>query len=139
MKALITAVIATALLAGCGGGGDNTPTPPAAPVKPIVVSLSLVDAEAIESINQIAKFKIDRTGGSAAVSLDYNFIDNPDVTKGTASASDYQLTYSDGGEVGSSFELGANQNSRVIEVRPVDDDINEVPEILMVSLVDAGA
>jgi len=142
MKALNTAVIATALLAGCGGGGsggDNTPTPPAAPIKPIVVSLSLVDAEAIESINQIAKFKIDRTGGSAAVSLDYNFIDNPDVTKGTASASDYQLTYSDGGEVGSSFELGANQNSRVIEVRPVDDDINEVPEILMVSLVDAGA
>lgn len=141
MKTLIVPLAISLLLLGCGGGGSSsTPTPsaPSDPVDPIVVSLTLVDAMAIESNNQIAKFKIDRAGGAGAVSLDYSFSDNPDVTKGTASASDYQLTYSDGGDVGDSFELGANQNSRVIEVRPIADEINEVPEVLIVNLVDAA-
>lgn len=140
MKSSIAILATTTLLIGCGGGGgDSSSSAPATPVQPIVVGLSVVTAQAIESNNQIGKFKIVRTGPSNAISVAYELSDNADITKSTASASDYQLTYSDGGDVGAYFELDANQNSRVIEVRPVADAINEVPEALNISLVDASS
>ncbi|MDB4077079.1 DUF1800 family protein [Porticoccaceae bacterium] len=139
MKSSIAILATTILLIGCGGGGDSSSSAPATPVQPIVVGLSVVTAQAVESNNQIGKFKIVRTGPSNAISVAYELSDNADITKSTASASDYQLTYSDGGDVGAYFELDANQNSRVIEVRPVADAINEVPEALNISLVDASS
>ena len=139
MKSLIALMATTILLIGCGGGGGSSTSAPAPLAQPIIVSLTVIAAQAVEQNNQIATFKISRTGGGSAISVAYEFITNADLTKGTASASDYQLAYSDGGDVGAYFELSANQNSRIIEVRPVVDTINEVPEALLVSLVDGSS
>jgi uncharacterized protein (DUF1800 family) len=113
---------------GNGGGGDPTP----------VISLSEVAGEtlAIEASGQFAKFQISRTGGSAEVNVGFTLSGNPDPVKGSAAATDFELHYSDGGVVqGNTLTLAANQNSRVIEVRPVPDALHEVPEVVAFSLI----
>lgn len=121
-------------LASCGGGGGNGGGKP----DPIpVVSLSQVAGEtlAIEKSGQFAKFIVSRTGGSAAVSVNFALSGNPDPVKGSALATDFELHYSDGGAVaGSTLTLAANQNSRVIEVRPVADALHEVSEFVSFSV-----
>jgi uncharacterized protein (DUF1800 family) len=112
---------------GNGGGGDPTP----------VVSLSEVAGEtlAIEASGQFAKFQISRTGDSAEINVGFAMSGNPDPLKGSALTTDFELHYSDGGLVqGNTLTLAANQNSRVIEVRPVSDALHEVPEVVTFSL-----
>jgi uncharacterized protein (DUF1800 family) len=123
------------VLSACGGGGGSSDTTPA----PIVVdnpdvTMALVEPQAYELNGQFAKFKIDRSGASGALSVNYSLGGSTDVTKGSASVDDYQMVYSDGGDVGDRLELGANQNSRVVEVRPIADDSFEVPETLSITL-----
>ncbi len=123
---------------GGGGGGDNGGGggPPAT-----VVSLSVITGEglAIEKSGQFAKFQISRAGGTAAISVGFALSGNPDPAKGSTTNADFELHYSDGGAVqGTTLALAANQNSRVIEVRPVLDAANEVPEVATFTL-NAGA
>ncbi len=130
-------IIVSALLSACGGGGGgggSSEDPQTPVVNEPDVSLTLVESRAYELNGQIAKFKIDRAGAAGALTINYSLGGNTDVTKGSASANDYQLVYSDGGDVGDRLELGANQNSRVIEVVPVADDAFEVPETLSMTL-----
>ena len=120
-------------LISCGGGG-NSPSPLAT-----VINLSVITGEAvaIEKSGQFAKFQISRTGSMAAISVGYTLSGNPDPAKGSTTNSDFELQYSDGGTVqGSTLTLAANQNSRVIEVRPVSDKENEVPEVATFTLND---
>ncbi len=115
---------------GNGNGGGGEPTP--------VISLSAVSGEtqAIEKSGQIAKFQISRTGGSGAVSVEFAISGNSDPEKGSATMTDFELYYSDGGVVaGTTLALSANQNNRVIEVRPVADALHEVPETVSFTLV----
>jgi uncharacterized protein (DUF1800 family) len=118
-------------LVGCGGGGGDSGE--IAPVEPsVVVSLAAVSGEtqAIEASGQFAKFQITRTGPSTAISVGFTVSGNADTAKGSAESTDFELHYSDGGEVdGSTLTLAGNQNSRVIEVRPVADTAHEVPEV----------
>jgi hypothetical protein len=133
-KAPLSLFVATlAACGGGGGGGDSTPPPPVA----IVVSLAEVSGESVaaEISGTIAKFQISRTGPGTAVSVNFTMSGNPEAVKGSADATDFELHYSDGGMVsGSVLALGANQNSRVIEVRPVLDTQHEVPEVALFSL-----
>ena len=133
--------LAFAALSGCGGGGGNgggnggggDPVP--------VISMTEVPNEtlAIEASGQVAKFQITRTGGSAAVSAGFTLAGSEDPVKGSATATDFELHYSDGGAVsGTTLTLAANQNNRVIEVRPASDGLHEVPETVSFSL-SAGA
>ena len=118
---------------GSGGGGNVTPPP--------VISISEVAGEttAIEKSGVFAKFQISRTGASAAVSIGFSLSGNADPEMGSATNTDYELHYSDGGAVsGNTLALGANQNARVIEVRPVPDALHEVAEAVTFTLT-AGA
>ena len=143
-KALLITLIASLLFA-CGGGGSstenngNTPTPttPSTTQKP-QISITTVTQLAIEKSNEFAKFKIERTGDSTALSLQFTTSGNADITKGSASGDDYKLVYSDGGDVGNTLELAANQNSRVIEVQPIKDDLHEVPETLTLTITNSS-
>lgn len=128
-------VILSTLISACGGGGGSAAAPaPVVAVDNPDISISVVEPQAYEQNGQFAKFKIDRTGVAGELSINFASAGNPDVTKGSATADDYQLVYSDGGEVGDNLLLSANQNSRVIEVRPVADDVHEVPEMLSLAL-----
>ena len=125
-------------LISCGGSGTGTDggyggnTPPAS-----VVSLSVVTGEtlAIEKSGQFAKFQISRTGGTAEISVGFGLSGNPDPGKGSATIEDFELQYSDGGAIeGTSLAISANQTNRVIELRPVSDAVNEVPEVATFTL-----
>lgn len=128
-------------LISCGGGGGNSGDNGGG-VDPVsVISMSEVtnETQAIEKSGQFAKFQISRTGGSGAVSVGFTMSGNADPAKGSATATDFELHYSDGGEVsGTTLALAANQNNRVLEVRPVTDGLHEVPEVVNFSLA-AGA
>lgn len=128
-------------LISCGGGGGNGGGNGGGvdPVPVISMSEVMNEAQAIETSGQFAKFQISRTGGSAAVSVAFTLSGNADPVKGSATATDFELHYSDGGAVsGTVLALAANQNNRVIEVRPVSDGLHEVPEVVNFSLA-AGA
>jgi uncharacterized protein (DUF1800 family) len=127
------------LLSACGGGSgkssindnsNNTPQPQTS-----ILTLTTVEALAIEKSNQLAKVTITRTEASQALIINYTVTGNSDTSKGSVSSNDYTLVYSDNNiVVGSNIELAENQNTRVIEVRPVQDDIHEVPETLTFTL-----
>lgn len=124
------------ILVGCGGGGGGT-TGISGSEPSSLVSLSEVSGEtiAVEKSGQFAKFQVSRTGGSAEISVNFALSGNTDAAAGSASGADFELHYSDGGKVqGSAIVLSANQNSRVIEVRPTLDTLDEVPEVANFSL-----
>lgn len=98
------------------------------------VSITTLEASAIEKENQLAKFYIERSSTKGTLLVDFQLSGNTDVTLGSASEQDYVLKYSDGGEVGQQLEFKASQNSRVIEVHPVLDELHEVPETLVIEL-----
>ena len=129
----LIALYATLSACGGGGGSSNPMTPVVVADKPDI-SISVVEPQAYEASGQFAKFKIDRNGSAGELSINFATGGNSDATKGSASTADYQLFYSDGGEVGNDLVLAATQNSRVIEVRPLADDLHEVPETLTVQL-----
>ncbi|MGJ8694296.1 MAG: DUF1800 family protein [Thalassotalea sp.] len=140
MKPLIISITTLLLLNACGGSGsntDSTPEPKPTPeVSKSTVSIKTLTDLAIEKNNQWAKFEIKRVGGDNRANLTIAFtrLENSDITKGSATTDDYQLVYSDGGNVASDLELKANQNSRVIEVRPILDNEHEIPEVLTLLL-----
>ncbi len=122
--------------------GDNTDTDnndanEPAPALP-VVSLSVVDGEAIEVTQDMAKFKITRTGDlSAVVTVNYKLLDNTDTVVGQGSLDDITMSYSDGGQTNDTLILPSSQNTRVIELAPVQDELNEAPEYLTI-ILEAG-
>ncbi len=118
-------------LTGCGGGSEETPTP--SPEKS-VIGITTVTELAIEKSNQLAKFNIQRSGATTAINISYSLNGSSDSAKGSATQADYQLIYSDGGNVGTTIELGENQNTRVIEVHPIQDNLHEVPEALTLTI-----
>ena len=92
------------LLSACGGGGGSSDTaPPPVVVDNPDVTMALVEPQAYELNGQFAKFKIDRSGASGALSINYSLGGSTDITKGSASADDFQMVYSDGGDVGDRF------------------------------------
>jgi len=123
------------IISACGGGGssDSQTTPPPPEPDP-VVSITTLEIQAYEASNEFAKFEINRTGKMSAVNLNYSISGNSDVTRGSVSEDDYSLVYADGGDVGATISLATNQNSRVIEVRPVNDGLHEVTETLILTL-----
>ncbi len=139
MRALNLLILSSLFIlsvAGCGGGGGDSTSnnPPPAIVEKPTVNFVLVTELAVEKNNTLAKFKVDRTGISGALDIEYNFFSDDTTTMHYASQSDVKLVYSDGGDVGESIQLSENQNSRVIEVHPIVDNQHEVIEQLIIDL-----
>jgi uncharacterized protein (DUF1800 family) len=127
--------LALSTLYSCGGDNGGGNGGGIAPVPIITIAGVANETQAIENSGLIAKFQISRTGASDAVSIAFTVSGNTDPIKGSATASDFDLRYSDGDAVsGSTLVLATNQNSRVIEVRPVSDALNEVLEVANFSL-----
>ena len=126
-------------LISCGGGGNGGGNGGVDPIPLVSISEVTNEAQAVEKSGTFAKFQITRTGASGAVTVGFAMSGNADPEKGSATNTDFELHYSDGGAVqGTTLALSANQNSRVIEVRPVLDALNEVAEVVTFSLM-AGA
>jgi uncharacterized protein (DUF1800 family) len=122
-------------LISCGGGGGGNGNEPVNRLPTVSIAEVAGETRGIEKSGQFAKFQISRTGDGAALSVGFSLSGNPDPVKGSADAADFELHYSDGGLVdGNTLALAANQNSRVIEVRPVSDSLHEVPEVVRFSL-----
>ena len=111
---------------GVGDACDSSPYP--------AVSVSVVSSLAIEENQQSAHFTVSRGSGSAPLNIDYTLAGNTDITKGSASPSDYQLRYADGTPVGQTLLLSAGQISRTVSLYPVADSLHEVPETLRLIL-----
>lgn len=115
---------------GIGDACDSTPYP--------AVSINVVNSLAIEKSQQLAQFTVSRSSGSAPLSIDYTLAGNSDITKGSASPSDYQLRYADGTAVGQTLLLSAGQSSRTVSLHPVLDSLHEVPETLRLNLINGA-
>jgi hypothetical protein len=137
MKIIRQIVLSVALstLIACGGGGNGGGNGGVDPDPVVSISEVTNETQAIEKSGQFAKFQITRSGGGDAVSIGFTLSGNADPAKGSATATDFELHYSDGGAVqGTTLTLSANQNNRVIEVRPILDALNEVAEVVNFSL-----
>lgn len=132
VKFLAIATLTSQLLS-CGGGSDPGANDPQPALKS-TISIHTVSALAIEKSNQLAKFNVQRSGTTSAINISYTISGHSDSAKGSANSADYQLIYSDGGNVGVTIELSENQNARVIEVHPIQDNLHEVPETLTLTI-----
>ncbi len=136
--AIILFTVSIFSVVGCGGGGgesdSTTPTPPPVVVENPTVSFATVTEVAIEKSNTLAKFKVDRIGASGALEVQFNIFSDDSTNVHYASQSDVKLVYSDGGDVGETIHLSESQNSRVIEVHPIQDQQHEVVEQLIIDL-----
>ena len=111
---------------GIGDVCDPTPNP--------FISLSVLSDKAIEKTQQAATVSVSRSAGSGILNVDYTASGNVDLTKGSASPSDYELIYEDGSPVGEKIIFSEGQSSRIINIRPFNDGLHEVPETLVLSL-----
>ena len=112
---------------GIGDVCDQTPNP--------FISLSVISDTAIEKSQQAAEVSISRSAGSGGLSINYSISGNPDLTRGSAIPSDYQLVYEDGSAVGQKINFSEGQSTRNINIIPINDGLHEVPETLVLSLV----
>ncbi len=115
---------------GVGDLCDATPNP--------FVSLNVITDLAIEKSQQPAEFHLQRSSGTAEITINFSLAGNSNPVKGSASANDYQLVYADGSEVGQTLTLLANQSARMIYLQPVDDALHEVPEMLQLALANGA-
>jgi|GEM_PF-411406 len=100
-----------------------------------LVSISLIDELAIEKSQQAAQFSLQRSSGSAELTIAFSLNGSLDPVKGSASSDDYILVYADDGSaVGQTLTLPANQNLRIVQLQPIQDAHHEVPETLRVTL-----
>ena len=100
-----------------------------------LVSISLIDELAIEKSQQAAQFSLQRSSGSAELTIAFSLNGSLDPVKGSASSNDYMLVYADdGSSVGQTLTLPANQNSRVVRLKPIQDGQHEVPENVRITL-----
>ncbi len=85
-----------------------------------------------EGIRGRVELRFD-TASTSTVNVELSFDGADDETKGSASASDYQLVH-DGAIVSSPLAVPAGTTAYEFEVNPIDDGVAEVPETLVISL-----
>lgn len=101
------------------------------------VTVSTVDPDAFEAHDTLAKksavVRVSRThnpGAGIPLFVPFDTAGNPDPEKGSADGSDFALKVGGGAVGGSEIPLAAGDNSLDVEVEPVTDSADEVPEML---------
>ena len=138
----LTSFFFLTLIVSCGGGGggapEPAPSPPAPPEPPASSEISLlVDQNmAYEKSGIAAEILISRTGDTEAIEVLLAFAGGESTEEGSASSNDYQL-YNENDEILSdSINLVQGESTKRIIIRPVSDDVREVPETLVITVVE---
>ena len=131
------------LIVSCGGGGgggapEPAPSPPAPPEPPASSEISLlVDQNmAYEKSGIAAEILMSRTGDTEAIEVLLAFDGSESPVEGSASSNDYQLFNENDEVLGDSINLVQGESTKRIIIRPVSDDVREVPETLVITVVE---
>ena len=139
----LTSFFFLTLIVSCGGGGgggapEPAPSPPAPPEPPASSEISLlVDQNmAYEKSGIAAEILISRTGDTEAIEVLLAFAGSDSPEEGSASSNDYQLFNENDEVLGDSINLVEGESTKRIIIRPVSDDVREVPETLVITAVE---
>ena len=139
----LTSFFFLTLIVSCGGGGgagapEPAPSPPAPPEPPASSEISLlVDQNmAYEKSGIAAEILISRTGDTEAIEVLLAFAGGESPVEGSASSNDYQLFNENDELLSDSINLVQGESTKRIIIRPVSDDVREVPETLVITAVE---
>ena len=137
----LTSFFFLTLIVSCGGGGgapEPAPSPPAPPEPPASSEISLlVDQNmAYEKSGIAAEILMSRTGDTEAIEVLLAFDGSESPVEGSASSNDYQLFNENDEVLGDSINLVEGESTKRIIIRPVSDDVREVPETLVITAVE---
>ena len=137
----LTSFFFLTLIVSCGGGGgapEPAPSPPAPPEPPASSEISLlVDQNmAYEKSGIAAEILISRTGDTEAIEVLLAFAGSESSVEGSASSNDYQLFNENDELLSDSINLVQGESTKRIIIRPVSDDVREVPETLVITAVE---
>ena len=138
----LTSFFFLTLIVSCGGGGggapEPAPSPPAPPEPPASSEISLlVDQNmAYEKSGIAAEILISRTGDTEAIEVLLAFAGGESTVEGSASSNDYQLFNENDEILSDSINLVQGESTKRIIIRPVSDDVREVPETLVITAVE---
>ena len=138
----LTSFFFLTLIVSCGGGGggapEPAPSPPAPPEPPASSEISLlVDQNmAYEKSGIAAEILISRTGDTEAIEVLLAFAGSDSPVEGSASSNDYQLFNENDEVLSDSINLVEGESTKRIIIRPVSDDVREVPETLVITVVE---
>jgi len=138
----LTSFFFLTLIVSCGGGGggapEPAPSPPAPPEPPASSEISLlVDQNmAYEKSGIAAEILISRTGDTEAIEVLLAFAGGESPVEGSASSNDYQLFNENDEILSDSINLVQGESTKRIIIRPVSDDVREVPETLVITAVE---
>ena len=139
----LTSFFFLTLIVSCGGGGgggapEPAPSPPAPPEPPASSEISLlVDQNmAYEKSGIAAEILISRTGDTEAIEVLLVFAGSDSPEEGSASSNDYQLFNENDEVLSDSINLVQGESTKRIIIRPVADDVREVPETLVITAVE---
>ena len=139
----LTSFFFLTLIVSCGGGGgggapEPAPSPPAPPEPPASSEISLlVDQNmAYEKSGIAAEILISRTGDTEAIEVLLAFAGSDSPEEGSASSNDYQLFNENDEVLSDSINLVQGESTKRIIIRPVSDDVREVPETLVITAVE---
>ena len=138
----LTSFFFLTLIVSCGGGGggapEPAPSPPAPPEPPASSEISLlVDQNmAYEKSGIAAEILISRTGDTEAIEVLLAFAGGESPVEGSASSNDYQLFNENDEILSDSINLLQGESTKRIIIRPVSDDVREVPETLVITAVE---
>ena len=138
----LTSFFFLTLIVSCGGGGggapEPAPSPPAPPEPPASSEISLlVDQNmAYEKSGIAAEILMSRTGDTEAIEVLLAFDGSESPVEGSASSNDYQLFNENDEVLGDSINLVEGESTKRIIIRPVSDDVREVPETLVITVVE---
>jgi uncharacterized protein (DUF1800 family) len=103
------------------------------------ISVSAVMPAAFESTGEAACFRVERNGTLDALTVNFAMGGFTNGTRGSASAGDYALKDAAGNPLGGSITLPFGSTGAEVFIEPVDDAVDEVPEVVSLQLLpDAG-
>ena len=138
----LTSFVFLTLIVSCGGGGggapEPAPSPPAPPEPPASSEISLlVDQNmAYEKSGIAAEILMSRTGDTEAIEVLLAFAGSESPVESSASSNDYQLFNENDEILSDSINLVQGESTKRIIIRPVSDDVREVPETLVITAVE---
>ncbi len=94
------------------------------------ITTSVVTASAYEKEATTARLRLTRSYGTMPLTVSYTTAGNTDTIKGSAAAGDYTLKDAANVAIGSSFTIPSAATQYDVQIAPVLDTANEVPEML---------